>query len=251
MRLRLATPKYLVDINRIPDLEYIRESDHHLHIGSLTRYASVEDSLLIHSKYPALSDAAGRIADPLVRNLGTVGGNICHSDPANDLPATMIALEAVMVAVGPTGERVLAAEEFFVDTFETALKPSEILREIRIPRTRAGTGSAYTKLQSRAGDLAVVGVAARLTLNAHETCESVGLGLTAVGAKVIEPKAAEAALIGKKLGDDEIHQSASLAAQEAQPTSDLRGTADYKREMVRRLADRALRRAAERARGET
>jgi carbon-monoxide dehydrogenase medium subunit len=251
MRLRLATPKYLVDINRIPGLEYIRESDHHLHIGSLTTYASVENSLLIQSKYSALSDAARRIADPLVRNMGTVGGNICHSDPANDLPATMLALEATMVTVGLSGERVIPAEEFFVDTFETALKPTEILREIRMPRTRAGTGSAYLKLQSRAGDLAVVGVAARLVIGSEGTCGSAGLGLTAVGAKVIEPKAAEAALIGKKLGDDEIRQSASLAAQEAQPTSDLRGTADYKREMVRMLADRALRRAVGRARGET
>jgi carbon-monoxide dehydrogenase medium subunit len=128
MRLRLATPKYLVDINRIPGLEYIRESDHLLHIGSLTRYASLEDSLLVQSRYSALSDAAGRIADPLVRNMGTVGGNICHSDPANDLPATMLALEATMVALGPSGERVIPAEEFFVGTFETALKASEILR---------------------------------------------------------------------------------------------------------------------------
>jgi carbon-monoxide dehydrogenase medium subunit len=251
MRLRLATPKYLVDINRIPGLEYIRESEHHLHIGSLTRYADIEDSLLVQSKYSALSDAARHIADPLVRNIGTVGGNVCHSDPANDLPATMLALKAIMVAVGASGERVIPAEEFFVDTFETALKPTEILREIRIPRTRAGSGSAYMKLQSRAGDLAVVGVAARLALNSQGTCESVGLGLTAVGAKVIEPKTAETALIGKKLSDDEIHQSASLAAQEAQPTSDLRGTADYKREMVRMLTDRVLRRAVERARGGT
>jgi len=251
MRLRLATPKYLLDINRVPGLEYIRESDHHLHIGVLTRYADVEDSLLIQSRYAALSDAAGHIADPLVRNMGTVGGNVCHSDPANDLPATMLALKATMVAVGRGGERAISAEEFFVGTFETALTPTEILREIRIPRTRAGTGSAYMKLESRAGDLAVVGVAARLTLDTQGICESVGLGLTAVGTKVIEPKAAEAALIGKKLSDDEIRQSANLAAQESQPTSDLRGTADYKREMVRTLATRALRRAVERARGET
>jgi carbon-monoxide dehydrogenase medium subunit len=251
MRLRLATSKYLLDINRIPGLEYIRESDYHLHIGVLTRYADVEDSLLIQSRYAALSDAAGHIADPLVRNMGTVGGNICHSDPANDLPATMLALKATMVAVGPGGERIISAEEFFVGTFETALAPTEILREIRIPRPQAGTGSAYMKLESRAGDLAVVGVAARLTLDPQGTCESVGLGLTAVGTKVIEPKAAEAALIGKKLSDDEIRQSASLAAQEAQPTSDLRGTADYKREMVRTLAARALRQTVERALGET
>lgn len=251
MRLRLATPKYVVDINRVPGLEYIRESDHHLHIGPLTRYADVADSQIIQSRYSALSDAAGRIGDPLVRNMGTVGGNICHSDPANDLPATMLALEATMVAAGPSGERAIAAREFFVDTFETALKPTEILKEIRIPRTQMRTGSAYAKLQSRAGDMPLVGVAARLTLDAQGVCESIGLGLTAVGTRVIEAKAAEAALKGKKPSDNEIRHSADLAAQDAQPTSDLRGTAGYKREMVRALAARALHRALERAQRET
>jgi carbon-monoxide dehydrogenase medium subunit len=250
MRFRLATPKYLVDLNRIPGLEYISESEDCLQIGALTRYVDVEDSPLIQSRYHALSDAAKHIADPLVRNMGTVGGNICHSDPANDLPATMIALDATMVAAGPRGERIIPAEQFFVDSFQTILQPTEILREIRIPRTKAATGSAYMKLESRAAGLAAAGIAARLTLDGQGVCESVGLGLTAVGTKVIKPKMAEAQLMGKGLNDYDFRQSASLAAQEAQPISDLRGTADYKREMVRALTVHVLRRAVERARGE-
>jgi carbon-monoxide dehydrogenase medium subunit len=250
MRFRLVTPKYLVDLNRIPGLEYIRESEDYLQIGALTRYVDVEGSPLVQSRYQALSDAAKHIADPLVRNMGTVGGNICHSDPANDLPATMIALDATMVAAGPRGERIIAAEQFFVDSFQTVLEPSEILREIRIPRAKAATGSAYEKLESRAAGLAVVGVGARLTLDARGACESVGLGLTAAGTKVIKAKMAEAALVGKKLNDYDFGESASLAAREAQPISDLRGTADYKREAVRTLTVHVLRRAVERARGE-
>ncbi len=251
LRFRLSSPKYLVDINRIPALEYIRESDGYLHIGPLTRYVDVEGSQLIQSKYPVLSDAAGHIADPLVRNMGTVGGNICHSDPANDLPATMLALGASMVALGPRGEHVINAEEFFVDTFQTALKPTELLKEIRVPIPSPHTGSAYMKLERRAGDFPIVGVAAQVRLNAQGSCESVGLGLTAAGPKALKPKGAEASLRGRKLGEKEIREAASLAAQDANPISDLRGPTEYKREMIRVLSVRALQRALDRARGGT
>ncbi len=251
LRFRLSSPKYLVDINRIPALEYIRESEGYLHIGPLTRYVDVEGSQLIQSKYPVLSDAAGHIADPLVRNMGTVGGNICHSDPANDLPATMLALGASMVALGPSGERVINAEEFFVDTFQTALKPTELLKDIRVPIPSPHTGSAYMKLERRAGDFPIVGVAAQVRLNPQGSCESVGLGLTAAGPKALKPKGAEASLLGKKLGEKEIREAASLASQDSNPISDLRGPAEYKREMIRVLSIRALQRASDRARGGT
>ena len=165
LRFRFASPKYLVDINRIPDLDYIRESDGFLHIGSLTRYVDVDTSQLIRSKYPAFSDACGHIADPLVRNMGTVGGNVCHSDPANDLPAVMLALGASMVAVGRGGERLIPAEEFFVDTFQTALKSTELLKEILVPVPSARTGNAYLKLERGAGYFPVAGVAAQVTLD--------------------------------------------------------------------------------------
>ena len=195
LRFRLVSTKYVVDLNHIAGLEYIRETDGYLHIGALTRYADVQASRLIRSKYSMLSDAAGHIADPLVRNMGTVGGNVCHSDPANDLPATMLALEAAMVAVGLSGERIIPAEEFFVDTFQTALKSTEVLKEIRVPIPPAHTGSAYLKLERRAGDFPIVGVGVQVRLNAQGSCESVGLGLTAAGPKALKPKAAEAALL--------------------------------------------------------
>lgn len=249
MRFRFASPKYLVDINRIPNLEYIRESDGRLHIGSLTRYVGVETSQLIRSKYPALSDAAGHIADPLVRNMGTVGGNVCHSDPANDLPAVMLALGASMVAVGRGGERVISAEEFFVDTFQTALKPSEVLKEIHMPIRSAHTGSTYVKLERGAGDFPVVGVAAQVRLDEHGSCRTAGLGLTAVAPKVLKPKRAEDLLQDKTLSEQVISAAATLAAQDARPISDIRGSAEYKREMVQVLVVRALQRALERARG--
>jgi len=247
LRFRFANPKYLVDINHISGLDYIHESDGYLHIGSLTRYVDVETSQLIQSKYPALSDAAGHIADPLVRNLGTVGGNVCHSDPANDLPAVMLALGASMVAVGRGGERVIPAEDFFVDTFQTALKPTELLREILVPFPSAHTGNAYLKLERGAGDFPVVGVAAQVTFDGQGVCEGAGIGLTAAGPKVLKSKRAEAFLQGKKLGEKEIREAASLAAQDARPISDIRGPSEYKREMVQALAVRALKRALERA----
>lgn len=249
LRFRFASPKYLVDINHISDLEYMRESDGYLHIGSLTRYVDVESSKLVQSKYAALSDAAGHIADPLVRNLGTVGGNVCHSDPANDLPAVMLALGASMVAVGRGGERVIPAEDFFVDTFQTALKPTELLREILVPSPSANTGNAYLKLERGAGYFPVVGVAAQVTLDGQGVCKGAGIGLTAAGPKVLKSKRAEAFLQGKKLGEKEIREAASLAAQDARPISDIRGPSEYKREMVQVLATRALKRALERAGG--
>lgn len=249
MRFRLANPRYLVDLNRLTGLEYIRESGSYLHIGALTRYTDVGSSQLIRSRYSALSDAATHIADPLVRNLGTVGGNICHSDPANDLPAAMLALEAMMIAASPNGERLIPAEEFFVDTFQTALKPTEILTEVRVPIAPARSGSAYLKLELRAGDFPIVGVATQLGLDASGVCERAGLGLTAVGPKALKPKAAEAVLLGKRPEEDLIQQAAVLAARETQPASDIRGPADYKREMVRVLAIRALQRSKQRAVG--
>ena len=250
LRFRFASPKYLVDINHISDLEYMRESDGYLHIGALTRYVDIESSKSIQSKYAALSDAAGHIADPLVRNMGTVGGNVCHSDPANDLPAVMLALGASMVAVGRGGERIIPAEDFFVDTFQTALKPTELLREILVPFPSAHTGNAYLKLERGAGDFPVVGVAAQVTLDGQGVCEGAGIGLTAAGPKVLKSKRAEAFLQGKKLGEKEIREAASLAAQDARPISDIRGPSEYKRKMVQVLAVRALKRALERA-GET
>ena len=247
MKMRLARPEYLIDINQIPDLRYIREDDGYLKIGGLTREADLESSPLIRSKYPIILDTASLIADPQVRNLGTVGGNLAHGDPANDHPATMLALEAEVIAVGPHGERSIPVNEFFLSFFSTALEHGEILTEIRLPIPGPKSGGAYFKLERKVGDFATVGVAAQVTLDDEGACRRVGIGLTNVGATPIKANNAEDFLRGKALDQSNIGRTAELAAEAAQPSSDLRGPAEYKVAMVRELTKRALTRAGQRA----
>jgi carbon-monoxide dehydrogenase medium subunit len=249
MKLRLATPQHLVDINGISGLAYIREADGFLKIGALTRESDLEDSDLVRTRYPIFFDTSKVIADPLVRNLATVCGNLAHGDPANDHPATMLALGAEVVAVGQKGERRIPVASFFAGPFTTALEPDEILTEIRIPIPPPQSGGAYLKLERKVGDFATAAVATQVTLDANGACERVGIGLTNVGPTPIKAKKAEAFLKGKRLEEGAIKQAAQLAAEEAQPTSDLRGPAEYKRDLVRVLTARALRKALERAGG--
>lgn len=249
MKLRLGSPGLLVDINRIPGLDYIREAGGRLRMGALTRIADVEASELLKSKYTIIHDASLEIADPTVRNLGTVGGNVSHADPANDLPAVTLALEAEFRAEGPSGGRIIKADDFFVDTFTTALKHDEILTEISLPMATSRTGGAYLKLEKRAGDFAIVGTAVQLTLNGRDECEKLGIGLTAAGATAIRAREAEGALKGKRLTDEgALRDVGNLAASAASPSSDLRGPAEYKKEMIKVLTIRALKRAYQRAR---
>jgi carbon-monoxide dehydrogenase medium subunit len=247
MKLRIARPAYLVDINRILGLSYVREEGGFLKIGGLTREAELEASPLIRSKYPILVDTTRVIADPQVRNLATVGGNLAHGDPANDHPATMLALGAQVVATGAHGERVIPIEEFFVSLFSTALEQGEILTEIRIPLPPPRSGGAYFKLERKVGDFATAAVAAQITLDNTGTVERAGIGLTNVGPTPIKAKKAEDFLRGKKPDPPNIEQASRLAADEAQPSSDLRGPAEYKKGLVKELAKRSLSRAAQRA----
>ena len=250
IRFRLANPSILIDINRIPDLEYIQETDGVLHIGALTREAELDSSSLIRERYPILLDTSMVVADPVVRNWATVGGNIAHADPANDHPATMLALGAEVVAVGPAGQRVIPIDEFFTDSpFETTLHANEILTELRIPAPTERSGGAYCKLERKVGDYAIAGVAAYIKLNNDGHVDYAGIGLTNVGPTPIKARDAEQFLLGKTLDDANIAQVASLAAAAAHPTSDTRGPAEYKRAMVRTLAVRALRKAFARATG--
>ena len=247
MKLRLARPAYLIDINRIAGLSYVKEEDGHLKIGGLTREAELESSPLIRSKYPIILDTARVIADPQVRNLATVAGNLAHGDPANDHPATMLALGAKVVATGPAGARVIPIEDFFVSLFTTALAPNEIVTEIQIPVPPSHSGGAYYKLERKVGDFATAAVAAQITLDGNGVCQQVGIGLTNVGPTPIKATKAEAFLRGKKLDEATLRQAAQLAADAAQPSSDLRGPAEYKKGLVKELAFRALSRAVERA----
>jgi carbon-monoxide dehydrogenase medium subunit len=247
MKIRLARPEYIIDINRLADLQYVKEEDGFLKIGGLTREADLEVSSLIRSKYPIILDTAASIADPQVRNMATVGGNLAHGDPANDHPATMLALGAEIIATGRSGERTISIRDFFISIFTTALEHGEILTEIRIPIPPSGSGGAYFKLERKVGDFATVGVAAQVTLDGTGVCRAVGIGLTNVGATPIKAARAEDVLVGKPMNEQQIRQAAQLAAEEAQPSSDLRGPAEYKVSMVRELTKRALVRACERA----
>jgi carbon-monoxide dehydrogenase medium subunit len=250
LRFRLARPTVLIDINRVNGLEYLRETNGALQIGALTRESELDSSSLIRERYPILFDTSSVVADPVVRNWATVGGNIAHADPANDHPATMLAMGAQVVAVGPAGERVLSIEEFFTDMpFETALRANELLTEIRIPRPVQGSGGAYVKLERKVGDYAIAGVAAYITLDNNGNVSYAGIGLTNVGPVPIKARNAEQSLLANPLSDATMHQAADLAAAAAQPTSDTRGPAEYKRDMVRTLTVRALRKAFARATG--
>ncbi len=221
MKLRLAAPRHIIDINRIPELAYIKEADGFLKIGALTR---------------------------LVRNMATVAGNLAHGDPANDHPATMLALGAQVVAVGPKGERRIPVSGFFTGILSTALNPDELLTEILIPIPPAGSGGAYIKMERKVGDFATAAVAAQLTIGAGGICERAGIGLTNAGPTPIKAEKAEGVLRGKKIDDEAIRQAAQLASEASDPKSDLRGSAEYKRDLVRVLTARVLRRALERAR---
>lgn len=246
MKLRLARPAVLIDINRIAGLSYIKEDGGFLKIGGLTREAELEASPVL-SKYPLLLDTAHVIADPQVRNMATVGGNLAHGDPANDHPATMMALGAQIVATGSKGERVIPIDEFFVTLFTTALKHDEILTEIRIPIPPAKSGGAYVKLERKVGDFATAAVAVQLTLDGGGAIQKIGIALTNAGPTPIRAKKAEDALRGKKPDAAAIAQAAQLASDDAQPGADLRGPVAYKKGLAKELTKRALAIALQRA----
>ncbi len=249
MKIRLSSPAMLIDINRIDGLSYLREEGGWLKIGAMTCEADLDRSDLILTKYPLLADTSKMIADPLVRNRATVGGNLAHADPANDHPATMLAYGAQVVATGPKGERVIPIDQFFEGPFTTALTHDEVLTEIRIPQAKPNTGGAYFKVERKVGDFATAAVAVQLTLDQNGNCDFVGIGLTNVGLTAIRATKAEAALKGKKPDDANIKAAAQLAADAAQPIGDPRGSEDYKRALIKTLTVRALRKAAERAKG--
>jgi len=241
LKLRLASPTLLVDIGRIPGLEYISESEGFLSMGAMTRMADVAGSDLLRRRYPMIHDAATVIADPLVRNMGTVGGNIAHGDPANDLPAVMLALDAEFVAEGPSGRRTVRARDFFVDTFTVALNLGEILTEVRVPRPASRSGGAYLKVEQKVADFATAGAAVFLHMGIRGECDSACIGLTNVGPKVVEATKAAESLKGQKLTNREaLQRAATLAAEASDPLPDIRGTAEYKRNLVKRLVVEGL-----------
>ena len=244
MKLRLAEPTNLIDINGLTDLNYIKEENGYLCIGAMTREATLETSDLVAEKYPILKDTSEVIADPLVRNMATVGGNIAHGDPANDHPATMVARGAEVVIKGPGGilggrERTIAIDDFFKGPLMTALEQNEILTELRIPVNGGKSGAAYKKLERKVGDYAIAGAAAALQFDG-DNCSSAGIALTNVGPTPIRATEAQNALIGTSVSSDDIDKAAELAASASQPVGDHRGSEEYKRAVVKTLTTALL-----------
>ena len=248
MRFRLAVPAILIDINRLNDLRYVEERGDHLAIGAMTREHSLEDSSAVRSSYPLLHDTTIVIADPLVRNQATVGGNIAHADPANDHPATMLAYDATVVAKGPNGERTIGIDDFFTGLFENAMADDEILTEIRIPKPAANSGGAYRKLERKVGDYAISAAAVQLRLDGA-TVAAARIGLTNVSPVPMRAKAAETELVGKAISDAVIEAAGKAAAAECDPSPDLRGGVDYKRDITRVMVKRSIQQAIARAKG--
>jgi carbon-monoxide dehydrogenase medium subunit len=249
LKLRLGAFGHLVDIGRIPGLEYIKEENGVLRIGAGTRQCLLERSETIRSKLGVLADAVPLIADPLVRNRSTFGGNLANGDPANDGPAIVIALGAELVVRGPKGERAIPANRFYKDLFTTELAAEEILTEIRIPLPPPRSGGAYRKLKRKTGDFAAAAVAVQVTLDAKGAVQRAGIALTNAGPTPVEAVEASKFLVGRTLDEKTIAEASRLAAQAGKPSADRRGSVEYKREMARVLAGRALRAALDRAKG--
>lgn len=256
MKMRLASPEYVIDINRVRGLEYLKESDDGktLLIGSLTRHHALESSALVKRRVPLLSEAAGSIGDSQVRNLGTIGGALAHSDPSGDWGATIIALRGEVTVVGSDGERRVPIDDFLVDTFTTALGEGELITRVSVPiPPDGGSGGAYLKLERKAGDFATAGVAVQIALDKADgdRCTRAGIGLTALGPKNLRARKAEATLVGKRLTKETISEAADAAAEECAPMDDpLRGSAKYKRQMAGLFTRRALESAVARAHGQ-
>lgn len=248
MKLRLASPEHLVDINDLDELSYIRMAgEDALLIGALTRHAELLDSELLGGLFPAFRDAELVIADPVVRNRGTLGGSLCQADPAEDLTTVCRVLDAVCLARGPSGEREVHIDDFLAGPYETSLAHNEMLIEVRIP-LRPNTSSAYAKVERRVGDWAVTAAGAAVTLDG-ETIAAARVGLTAVNADAGDLAAVSEVLVGAAPTEEVIAEAGRRAAQACAPVSDMRGSADYKRHLAAELTKRTLRTAVERARG--
>ena len=246
MKLRLAQPETLVDINDLAELAYVRVEQGELRIGTLTRHAELLGSRAAGLHFPILHDAERRIADPIVRNRGTIGGSLCQADPSEDLSAAFAAVRAIMVIAGGAGTRTVPEREFHLGPYETVVAPDELLTEIRVP-IQPGGGSAYLKVDRRAGDWPVGAAGAALWLDG-DTITEAGIGLAAVGAEHFSAAEAEDFLRGEAATDDSFARAGQIAAEHCTPISDQRGPADYKRHLAAELTVRALREACARAR---
>lgn len=246
IKLRLAQPALLVDIRNLTGLDGIGETDDHLVIGAKATHRQIHDNEIIQDRYPGIVDITGTIGDPQVRNWGTIGGSVAHADPASDWPAALLAVNAKIVCHGQAGERVIAARDFFLDTFTTAIEPTEILTEVRFGRRARGQGGSYVKLERRVGDFATAGVATVVRFGDGGAMEFAGIGVTGVSPSPFAATDAETLLQGKSPSEDVFRAAGAAAAAMSDPAADIRGPVDYKRAMVAELTVRSLRLAVER-----
>lgn len=244
MKLRLAAPGILIDLDRIPDLAYIRDEGDHVAIGPMTTHYTVESSDLLRQRLPLLSTAASTVGDMQVRNRGTIGGSLAHADPASDLPTVVTALHGEIVARGPSGERTIAARDFFQDIWTSALEPDEVVTEVRIPYGTGSRSYAYEKFRQRASDWAIVGVAVSLDRQ-NGTIDRASVVLTNVGTTPVTATAVERALAGQAANAETIQRAAELASNGLEPSPELKASPDYKRHLARVLTRRALAKALE------
>lgn len=245
MKLRFASPRALVDINRIAGLDELHEDNDMLNIGALVRHKDCERSELLRKSYDVLADAAPQISDPVVRNLGTVAGSLAHADPQGDWGSALLAADASVQAQRPGGMRKIPLDDLFQGPFTTALEPTEVVTSVQVPEPKGPCGGAYLKLERKVGDFATVAVGVHVSFS-NGNVERAGIALTGVGARNVRAKAAEDALAGRELDDEAIAEAGRLAAEAAEPHDDIRGSAEYKRNVVRVFTERALRKARER-----
>jgi carbon-monoxide dehydrogenase medium subunit len=247
MKLRLASPRYIIDIGHLRGLDYIREDGNHIAIGALATHAQVAASELLREKCPLLPETAAQIGDMQVRNRGTIGGSLAHADPAADYPAAILALDAELIVQSTSGKRTIPAAEFFVDLLSTQVRPGDILTEIRVPAQRAGEGAAYRKFHQPASGFATVGAAARVIASKDGKIEDIALGMTGVGSKAYRASAVEKMLRGKQASAELIESACAKAAQGVEPLSDIFASAEYRRAMASVFAHRAISAALARA----
>jgi carbon-monoxide dehydrogenase medium subunit len=246
LKLRFAQPQLVLDIGRLPGLNEIKREDGHIRIGALVRHVDVERSTELARHLPLMVEAVHWIADPLVRNRGTVVGSVCHADPSGDWGSIMLALNAEVIAQSKSGERRIPVDGFFQGPFTTTLRPDEVATAIRIPLPAGPSGGSYHKLERKVGDFATVAVCVQVELDGRKV-KTAGIGLTSVGATNLKAKQAEAGLVGRELTDDVIAEAARRAASFAEPKDDIRGTAAYKKDVVRVFVQRGLKAALGRA----
>ena len=246
IKLRLAQPELLVDIRDVTGLSGISETDDELRIGGRTTHAQLAADDRIAARYPVLHEAASGIGDPQIRNWGTIGGSCAHADPSSDWPAVLLATRATILVRSASGERIIAARDFFLDTFQTAIGPTELLTEVRIPRSTSRSAGAYEKLERRAGDFATVGVAVQLDMGEDGRIGAAGVALTAVAETPFAATGAEEALVGQTPSEALFRAAGDAAAEQSRPATDSHGPAEYKRAMASEITVRALLRAVER-----